>query len=82
MMSFAEVLHLVTKSIANDSQAVIYFDQTLTEGILCIIIENDFNEGLTAKMIAPGTNWDGASITPEKAFSYIHVHSSAITEII
>lgn len=82
MMKHAEVLHLVTKSIAGDSQVIINFNQTLSKGIACIIIESDIEAGLTAKMIATGTHWDGAPITTEKACQYIYMHSSAITEII
>lgn len=82
MMKHAEVLHLVTKSIADDSQVIINFNQTLSGGIACIVIESDIAAGLTAKMIASGTNWDGSPITPEKACEYIYMHSSAITEVI
>lgn len=82
MMRISQVLHLVTKSIADDSQVIINFNQTLSKGIASIIIESDIEAGLTAKLIATGTHWDGNPITPEKACEYIDMHSSAITEII
>ncbi|AUV57162.1 hypothetical protein FDJ47_gp48 [Enterobacter phage Ec_L1] len=82
MMRHAEVLHMVTKSIADDSQVIINFNQTMSKGIACITIESDIVAGLTAKIIATGTHWDGEPITPEKACEYIYMHSSAITEII